>query len=90
MRTTWVCKCDCGNEKIVRSDSLGKINSCGCLKKEQDTVNISDAIDDVVDFLLSIDDSVTVSDAVAKAVGMTEAVAIIQIQAVLNVMVVEA
>ena len=32
----WLCKCDCGNEKIVVSDNLSsrKSNSCGCLKKE--------------------------------------------------------
>lgn len=30
----WKCKCDCGNETIVRGNSLrvGKIKSCGCLK----------------------------------------------------------
>jgi len=32
----WLCKCDCGNEKVVVSDNLssGKSNSCGCLKAE--------------------------------------------------------
>src|SRR3990167_11506646 len=32
----WLCKCDCGNEKIVRSNSLtgGKTKSCGCLQIE--------------------------------------------------------
>ena len=32
----WLCKCECGNEKVVVSDNLssGKSNSCGCLKKE--------------------------------------------------------
>lgn len=32
----WLCKCDCGNEKIVVGDNLssGRSNSCGCLKKE--------------------------------------------------------
>lgn len=32
-RTIWLCKCDCGKEKEVRSDSLkdGKTKSCGCL-----------------------------------------------------------
>lgn len=32
----WRCLCDCGNEKIIRGDSLrsGHIKSCGCLAKE--------------------------------------------------------
>lgn len=32
----WLCKCDCGNEKVVVSDNLssGKSNSCGCLLRE--------------------------------------------------------
>ncbi len=30
----WLCKCDCGNKSIVRSELLrnGKTQSCGCLK----------------------------------------------------------
>lgn len=32
-RSLWKCKCDCGNEKIVRSDCLRQktVTSCGCL-----------------------------------------------------------
>ena len=32
----WLCKCDCGNETIVRGGHLttGKIKSCGCLQKQ--------------------------------------------------------
>ena len=32
----WLCKCSCGNEKVVVSDNLssGKSNSCGCLRNE--------------------------------------------------------
>ena len=32
--TFWNCKCDCGNNKIIRGQSLkmGAVKSCGCLK----------------------------------------------------------
>ena len=31
----WLCKCDCGNEKIINSSGLGnKTQSCGCLYTE--------------------------------------------------------
>lgn len=32
----WLCKCDCGKEKIIRSDSLrnGNTQSCGCFKSK--------------------------------------------------------
>lgn len=33
----WLCKCDCGNQKIVSSGSLrsGNVKSCGCIKAER-------------------------------------------------------
>ena len=33
---TWLCKCDCGNEKIVTGINLkqGCTRSCGCLRRE--------------------------------------------------------
>lgn len=36
-RIYWNCKCDCGNEVIIRSDGLkgGRQISCGCYHKEQ-------------------------------------------------------
>lgn len=42
----WLCQCDCGNIKSVRGDSLqgGAIKSCGCLKREQDKVNLDRVI----------------------------------------------
>ena len=32
----WLCKCDCGNEKITIGNSLrnGKTKSCGCLNRD--------------------------------------------------------
>ena len=35
-RTRWLCKCDCGNERIILGKSLrnGRTQSCGCLNKE--------------------------------------------------------
>lgn len=42
-KSYWVCECECGNEKLVRSDGLkaGNTQSCGCLKKEQDKLNLT-------------------------------------------------
>ena len=38
-QTRWLCKCECGNEKIVGAYLLksGQTKSCGCLKKEKFT-----------------------------------------------------
>ncbi len=32
----WLCRCDCGNQKIVQSSNLvsGNVRSCGCLRRE--------------------------------------------------------
>lgn len=37
----YLCKCECGNEKIIRSGNLksGDIKSCGCLAKEKASKN---------------------------------------------------
>lgn len=35
-KTQWLCKCDCGNEKVIRGDSLrGGTISCGCYNMEK-------------------------------------------------------
>lgn len=41
-RYYWDCICDCGNHQIVRTDCLtkGLVQSCGCLKAEQDEINL--------------------------------------------------
>jgi len=38
-RAQWLCKCKCGNERIVAGHSLksGKSKNCGCLRKEKTT-----------------------------------------------------
>lgn len=35
-KATWLCRCDCGNEVVVKSDNLktGNTKSCGCQKRE--------------------------------------------------------
>ena len=37
-RTAWLCRCDCGNLKIVQSNRLkaGRVKSCGCLTRRVD------------------------------------------------------
>lgn len=42
-RTYYFCQCDCGNTKSVRSDGLlsGAVQSCGCMKREQDRENLT-------------------------------------------------
>lgn len=38
-KNKWLCKCDCGNECLVRTSDLrsGRTQSCGCLKAELDS-----------------------------------------------------
>lgn len=42
-KSFWVCECECGSKKVVRSDSLrkGLVKSCGCLKREQNGINLT-------------------------------------------------
>lgn len=42
-RYYWNCECDCRSTKEVRTDCLtsGYVQSCGCIKKEQDKVNLT-------------------------------------------------
>lgn len=41
-KTYYLCECDCGTVKSIRSDGLlsGAVKSCGCLKREQDEINL--------------------------------------------------
>lgn len=44
-RPTWLCKCDCGTEIIVKEVYLktGETRSCGCLKRLQEEENLRNA-----------------------------------------------
>lgn len=33
-RSSWLCRCECGKEKVIRSDGLKITQSCGCLQRE--------------------------------------------------------
>jgi hypothetical protein len=39
----WLCRCECGNEKVVFARSLvrGASKSCGCLRKESNTARLA-------------------------------------------------
>lgn len=45
-KSTWLCQCDCGNIKIVKSEYLknGDTKSCGCLHKETSSKNAQQMI----------------------------------------------
>lgn len=32
----WLCRCDCGNERIIQGSALrqGRTQSCGCIRRE--------------------------------------------------------
>lgn len=46
-RTLWKCQCDCGNVIDVKGVYLttGETNSCGCLKQEQEEINLRQKYD---------------------------------------------
>lgn len=39
----WICKCDCGNARVVRAGHLrnGATQSCGCMKREKTSISNS-------------------------------------------------
>jgi hypothetical protein len=41
-RPYWLCRCDCGNEHVVRHDALlkGNTKSCGCLRGESSRMRL--------------------------------------------------
>lgn len=36
-KATWLCECDCGTKRVIKSEALrrGETQSCGCLEREQ-------------------------------------------------------
>ena len=40
-RTQWLCRCDCGTERVVTGSTLknGRSRSCGCLMVEENTIH---------------------------------------------------
>lgn len=42
-KSYWICQCNCGNKAVARGDILkaGTTQSCGCMKKEQDRINLT-------------------------------------------------
>ncbi len=52
--STWRCRCTCGGETVVRRRALitGDTISCGCAKKEQDSINLQKGREHVEENLL--------------------------------------
>lgn len=51
----WVCRCDCGNEKIVLSGTLinNSIRSCGCISRTNGEIYVKDILDELqVDYIM--------------------------------------
>lgn len=48
-RTSWLCKCSCGNETVVLSSNLlnGRTRSCGCFKKSHGEKQIRNILDEL-------------------------------------------
>lgn len=42
-RTAWLCRCDCGNERIVDGGYLkqGHVKSCGCLRGKRPSIDLT-------------------------------------------------
>lgn len=56
-KTSWLCRCDCGNECVVSAYSLhyGKRKSCGCLHREAGTGQAVDLTDRIFGRLTAIE-----------------------------------
>lgn len=39
-KSYWICECECGTVKSIRGDALNVIQSCGCVKREQQKINL--------------------------------------------------
>ena len=52
----WLCRCDCGTEKIISSNVLrqGKAQSCGCYNKDIHAANFIDLTGKIFDKLTVI------------------------------------
>lgn len=62
----WLCRCDCGKDKVVASKYLrnGRTNSCGCLR---DTTQVNDIIGQVFGLLTVIERCGTTRDRQRRA-----------------------